>query len=63
MGDLLDFQQAPIRLEASLAQFVEIAEPLSDIEVSCIIDGRLCAQGLSFFVILLDARALVVDAH
>jgi len=30
-------------------------------EISCVVDGGLGAQGAAFFVVLLDARSFVVD--
>jgi hypothetical protein len=41
----------------------EIVEPLADTEVSGVVDGGLCAEGLALFVVLLDLGSLVVDVQ
>ena len=63
MGDLLNLQQAPVRLKPDHSQFVEIAQALSDVEVTRIVDRGLGPQRLAFFVVLLDARTFVVDVQ
>ena len=61
MADLFDLEQSAVGLEADLPQSRQVAQVLADIEVACVVDGGFGAQGAAFFVVLLDARLLVVD--
>lgn len=59
MADSLDVQQTSVGVEADLAQGAQVLQPFADGEVSGVINGGLCAQGSTLFVVLLDARVLV----
>ena len=61
MRDLLNFQQAPVRLKPDTPKFVEVAQALADVEITPIVDRGLGPQRLAFFVVLLDARTFVID--
>src|SRR3954469_3959185 len=63
MGDLLNVEQAPVRLKPDTPEFVEVAQALADVEVTRIVDRGLGPQRLAFFVVLLDARTFVVDVQ
>src|SRR5207249_2950441 len=61
VADLLDLEQAAIRLETNSSPYRQVAQVLADIKVAGVVDGGFRAQGAAFFVILLNARSLVVD--
>ena len=61
VADLHDLEQAAIRLETNSSPYRQVAQVLADIKVAGVVDGGFRAQGAAFFVILLDARSLVVD--
>ena len=63
MAQTLDVEQPSIGRKADLAQLRQIVQALADAEVVGIVDRRLGAQGPILLVILLDARALVVDVQ
>src|SRR5579863_7161245 len=57
----LDVQKASVGLKADLPQSRQVLQQFSDAEVACVVEGGLGAQRAPFFVVLLDARVLVVD--
>ena len=63
MADALQAQQAPVGGEADPFQILEVFQPSADIEVAGVVDHRLGAQRATLLVVLLDARALVVDVQ
>jgi hypothetical protein len=62
LRDGLDLEHAPVGLKPDLAECRQ-AEALAEVEVAGVVDGGFGAQGLPLFVILLDARALVVEVQ
>ena len=58
-----DAQQPSVGFKADLPQGGQIAERTADREVVGVVDRRFGAQGLTFFVVLLDLRFLVVDVE
>src|SRR5438128_6464171 len=44
-----------------VTQMGEIGNPFVDVEIVRIVDGRLCAQGMLLFEILLHVRVLVLN--
>ena len=63
VADGLGAQQAPVGGEAGPFQFVKVDQPPADSEVVGVVDHRLGAQRAPLLVVLLDARALVVDVQ
>src|SRR5579871_2154041 len=63
LADRLDVQQTSVGLEADLPQGGQVHQPLAQAEVARVVDGSLGPQGAAFLVVLLDARALVVDVQ
>src|SRR5258705_4732651 len=61
MAEAFDLEHPAIGRKADLAQLGEIVKTPADPEVVGVVDGRLSTQGAMFFVVLLDARVLVVD--
>src|SRR6266478_6573905 len=61
--DGLDFEHTPVGLKSDVAKRRQVVETLSDVEVAGVVDGGLGAERLAFFVILLNARAFVVDVQ
>lgn len=59
----LDVEEMSVGREADLPQSREILESFADLEVAGVIDGGFGAQGAALFVVLLDARLLVVEVH
>src|SRR5579875_672344 len=53
----------PIGLEADLPQAGQVVDSLADIEIWGAVDRGLGSQGSAFFVVLLDARSLIVDVQ
>src|SRR5246127_416240 len=56
----LDLDQPLIGRKSDCAQLCKIVQAFADAEVVSV-DGRLCPQGATFLVVLLDARVLVID--
>ena len=63
MRDALRLKEATVGLKADLPKCGQVAQTLSDVEVACVVDSRLRAEGLTFLVVLLDSRALIVDVQ
>src|SRR5437879_2804085 len=61
--DGLDFEHTPVGLKSDVAKRRQVVETLSDVEVAGVVDGGLGAERLAFFVILLNARAFVVNVQ
>jgi hypothetical protein len=61
--DGLDFEPTPVGLKPDPGQCGQVVKTLADVEIACVVDGGLGAQGLPFLVILLAARAFVVDVR
>src|SRR4051812_37104343 len=59
--DLLDVEQTSIGSNADLPQSGQVLQAFAEGEITRVVDSRFGAQGASFFVILLDARVLVID--
>src|ERR1700757_5215621 len=52
-----------ISRKSDCAQLCKIVKAFADAEVVSVVDGRLCPQGATFLVVLLDARVLVIDVQ
>ena len=63
VAETLDFDQTSVGLKADLPQTRQINQPLAAGEVARIIDGRFRAQRPPFFMVLLEARGLVIDVQ
>jgi len=63
MADFFDLEQSAVGLKADYSQRRQVAQTLADREIACVIDGGFDPQSAAFFVILLDARPLVVDVQ
>jgi len=63
VGDGLDLQEATVGRKADLPKSRQVPQAFPDIEILGVVDRRLGAQRLAFFVVLLDAGALVVDVQ
>ncbi len=61
--DLLHFEQATVGLKANFPELIEVAQALADVEIPTVIDRRLGAQCSALLVVLLHARAVVVDVQ
>ena len=61
--DGLDVEQTSVGLEADAAKRGQVAQVLADAEIAGVVDGGFGAQCPAFLVVLLDARALVVDVQ
>src|SRR5262249_9797820 len=61
--DGLDVQEATVGRKADLPESGEVPEAFADIKILGVVNGRLGAQRLTFFVVLLDARTLIVNVH
>jgi hypothetical protein len=59
--DTVWVQQTSVGLEAEPPQFRLVLQQLADAEVACVVDGGFGAEGTTFLMIVLDARALVGD--
>lgn len=63
MADLFDLEQTAIGLKPDLPQSGQVAQALADIEVTGVVDRGFSSQSAAFFVILLNARSLIVDVQ
>src|SRR6266540_364460 len=63
VAQIFDAQQASVGGKADLPQRGQIAKSPTDLEVIGIVDGGFRPERLAFFVVLLDARFLVVDVE
>ena len=61
--DALDVEQTSVGRKADLTQFLKIFDASADGEVAGVVDRRLRSESLSFLVVLLDTRFLVVDVQ
>ena len=61
MAQALDFQQSAVGRKAYFAQLRQVVQPLADVEVVGVVDGRLGSQRPIFLVILLDVCGLVIN--
>src|SRR5215831_3136423 len=61
--DGLDVQEATVGRKADLPESGEVPEAFADTKILGVVNGRLGAQRLTFFVVLLDARTLIVNVH
>src|ERR1700739_2426493 len=59
----LALDQPLIGRKSDCAQLCKIVQAFADAEVVSVVDGRLCPQGATFLVVLLDARVLVIDVQ
>src|SRR2546426_5727965 len=63
VAQIFNAQEASVGGKADLPQGGEIAQSPTDLEVVGIVDGGFSPERLAFFVVLLDARFLVVDVE
>ncbi len=63
VAQIFDAQQASVGGKADLPQRGQIAKSPTDLEVIGVVDGSFRPERLAFFVVLLDARFLVVDVE
>src|SRR3954462_9078205 len=59
--DLLDVEQTSMGSKADLPQSGQVLPAFAEGEITRVVDGRFGAQCASLFVILLEARVLVID--
>jgi hypothetical protein len=68
VAETFDFEKTSVGLKADLPQRRQVTQPLADVEVAGVVDGRLRAgSDLGYFrnllEVLLEARVLVIDVE